>query len=119
MKRDMDLVREILLECEKQDGTGRPIKVKVEGHSGDEVNYHLVLLKEVGFIEASSVLNTRFGPIVQPIRLTWSGHEFLNAARSSKLWDGAKEFALKTTGTLTLEGLKLAIPHVTKLLMGG
>lgn len=84
MKRDMDLIREILLECEKQDGTGRPIKVAIEGRSGDEVNYHLVLLKEVGFIEASSVLKTRFGPVLQPIRLTWSGHEFLGAARSSK-----------------------------------
>jgi hypothetical protein len=50
--------------------------------------------------------------------LTWSGHEFLNAARRSKVWERAKEFALKTTGTLTLEGLKVAIPQVTKLLMG-
>lgn len=117
MKRDMDLIREILFECEKQDGTGRMIQVKIEGHSDEEINYHLVLLTDAGFIEAS-VLDTQIGPIVQPLRLTWSGHEFLNAARSSKMWEGAKEFALKTTGTVTLEGLKLAIPYVTKLLMG-
>jgi len=117
MKRDMDLIRKILLDLEKQDGSGLWIKVSIEDHSEDEINYHLRLLKDAGFIEAS-VLSAGVRSIVQPIRLTWSGHEFLNAARSSKLWDAAKEFAQKTTGTLTLEGLKLAIPHVTKLLMG-
>jgi len=117
MKRDMDLVRDILLDVEKQDGSGGWIKVAVENHSEDEINYHLLLLKDAGFLEAA-VLNAGVRSIVQPTRLTWKGHEFLNAARSSKVWEGAKEFVLKTTGTLTLEGLKLAIPHVTKLLMG-
>jgi hypothetical protein len=117
MKRDIDLSREILFEMEKQDGSERSIKVVVEGHTEEEINYHLRLLKDAGFIEAS-VLGTRFGAIVTPTRLTWSGHEFIEAARSSKVWDGAKAFVLKTTGTLTLEGLKLAIPHVLKNLMG-
>ena len=117
MKRDMDLIREILFECEKQDGADQMIQVNIEGHPDQEINYHLVLLRDAGFIEAS-VLDTQIGPIVQPLRLTWNGHEFLNAARSSKLWEAAKEFAVKTTGSLTLESLKLAVPHVTKLLMG-
>jgi hypothetical protein len=113
----MDLVREILLECEEQDRADGMIDIKIKGRSENEVNYHLMLLRDAGFIEAS-VLDTQIGPLVQPLRLTWSGHEFLSAARSSKLWEGAKEFSLKTTGALTLETLKLAIPHVTKLLMG-
>jgi hypothetical protein len=117
MKRDMDLVRDILFELEKQDGSGSWMKVALEGRSENEINYHLLLLKDAGFMEAA-VLQDGVRSIVQPLRLTWSGHEFLNAARSSKLWEGAKEFVLKTTGTLTLEGLKLAIPHVTKSLMG-
>ena len=117
MKRDMDLVRDILFELEKQDGSGSWMTVVLEGHSEDEINYHLLLLKDAGFLEAA-VLQDGVRAMVQPIRLTWSGHDFLNAARSNKLWEGAKEFVLKTSGTVTLEGLKLAIPHVTKLLMG-
>jgi hypothetical protein len=117
MKRDMDLIREILIECEKQDGAPGLMKIAIEGHSDHEINYHLSLLNEAGLIEARALGH---GPtaIVQPLRLTWNGHEFLSAARSSKVWDAAKEFTLKTTGTLTLEALKMAIPHVTKLLMG-
>jgi hypothetical protein len=114
----MELVREILFAVESQSGSGRFIKVAIEGHSEEEINYHMVLLKDAGFMEAA-VLESQEGPMVQPIRLTWSGHEFIDSARSSKVWDGAKAFALRTTGTLTLEGIKLAIPHVMKALIGG
>jgi hypothetical protein len=117
MKRDMDLVRDILLEMEKHDAPGTWPTVTIEGHPEQEINYHMVLMKGAGLIEAA-VMDTRQGPIVQPLRLTWGGHEFLDSARSSKVWNGAKDLALKTTGTLTLEGLKLAIPVVMKLLMG-
>jgi hypothetical protein len=44
MKRDMDLVRDILLDMEKQDGSGGWIEVAVPGHSEDEINYHLFSL---------------------------------------------------------------------------
>jgi hypothetical protein len=78
----------------------------------------MLLLKDAGFMEAA-VLKSQDGVMVQPIRLTWSGHEFIDAARRSKVWEAAKAFALKTTGTLTVEGVKLAIPYVMKSLMGG
>jgi hypothetical protein len=94
------------------------ISVAIEGHSNAEVNYHMLLLKDAGFVEAA-VQRSDEGVMVQPLRLTWSGHEFIDSARSSKVWDGAKAFALKRTGTSTLEGMKLAIPHVMRALIGG
>ena len=118
MKRDMDLIREILFAVEKHDAAGGWITVEIEGHSQNEINYHMVLLKDAGLMDAA-VMGSQQDLHVQPIRLTWAGHEFIDAARSGKVWEGAKAFALKTTGTLTLEGIKLAIPHVMKGLMGG
>ena len=53
MKRDMDLVREILFELEKQDGSGSRMRVVLEGRSEDEINYHLLLLKDAGVLEAA------------------------------------------------------------------
>jgi hypothetical protein len=38
--------------------------------------------------------------------LTYSGHEFLDAARSDTLWATAKEKMMESTGALTIEGLK-------------
>ena len=118
MKRDMELIRELLFAVESHDSPETYIQVSIEGRSEEEINYHLLLLKDAGFIEAV-VMESLGGVMVQPLRLTWSGHEFIDAARSNKVWEGAKAFALRTTGTVTLEGLKLAIPYVMKALMGG
>jgi hypothetical protein len=62
-------------------------------------------------------LSSLSGICWKPTRLTYSGHEFLDAARSDTVWQKAKAWALKSTGTLTLEGLKLALPHVVKALI--
>ena len=118
MTRDMDLIREILFAVEKRNPSDSWAEVRIEGHSQQEISYHLLLLKDAGLLEAA-VLQSQTELHVQPTRLTWSGHEFIDSARSSKVWEGAKTFALKTTGTLTLEGLKLAIPHVLKMLISG
>jgi hypothetical protein len=84
----------------------------------DEITYHVMLLHEAGFIEAQD-LSTLQGICWKPTRLTYSGHQFLDAARSDTVWQKAKSWALKTTGTLTLEGLKVALPHVVKALIQG
>jgi hypothetical protein len=116
MKRDMDLVREILLKIEEFPFDGRFHDVTVDGHTAGEINYHVLLLHEAGFIEALD-LSSLSGICWKPTRLTYSGHEFLDAARSDTVWQKAKAWTLKSTGTLTLEGLKLALPHVVKALI--
>jgi hypothetical protein len=116
MKRDMDLVREILLKVEEVPFDGRFHDIAVEGRSMDEITYHVMLLQEAGFIEAMD-LSSLSGICWKPTRLTYSGHEFLDAARSDTVWQKAKARTLKSTGTLTLEGLKLALPHVVKTLI--
>ena len=37
-------------------------------------------------------------------RLTNKGHEFLEHAKSSKVWEAAKEWTLKTTGIIFAKG---------------
>jgi hypothetical protein len=118
MKRDMDLVREVLLKVEELPFDGRFYDVKIEGRSDDEITYHVMLLHEAGFIEAID-LSTLGGLCWKPKRLTYNGHEFLDAARSDTVWQKAKAVTLKSTGTLTLDGLKIALPHVIKALIQG
>ncbi|MDT8068500.1 MAG: DUF2513 domain-containing protein [Terriglobia bacterium] len=52
-------------------------------------------------------------------RLTYSGHEFLDAARADTIWMKAKDKVLSTTGTLTLEALKVALSFVMKQTVTG
>lgn len=114
MKRDMDLARKILLQLEEVPYRGGAQRVALEGYSDDEVSYHVLLLREAGLVEALD-FSSHDGVCWVPTRLTWEGHEFLDAARSSKLWEAAKQHLLKTFGVITLEGLKA----VLRVLSGG
>ena len=87
MKRDMDLIRQILLEIEKEPVLGRMISLDIESYSPEEASYHVMILNEAGLIEATALDGHRW----IPKRLTWQGHEFLDAARSEKVWKRAIE----------------------------
>jgi len=118
MKRDMDLIREILLKVEELPFDGAFHDITVEGRSDDEITYHVMLLHEAGLIEAAD-LSTLAGMCWKPLRLTYTGHEFLDAARSQTVWVKAKALVLKTSGALTVEALKIALPHVMRMVVEG
>ena len=48
-------------------------------------------------------------PTSNVLRLTYEGHEFLDAARSDTLWNQGKRAVMQDTGVLTLEGLKICL----------
>jgi hypothetical protein len=115
MKRDMDLVRAILLEVEKSPSLDG-VRIEMPGPSREEVYYNAHLAQEAGLIDAKFLPNsTEF----HVLRLTYAGHEFLDAARSDSVWSEAKRLLLKVTGTVTLEGLKAVMPEVIKKLLAG
>lgn len=86
MKRDLDLVRRILLHLEGGEGaspSGSGWSSFVgQGQDIAAVHYHLQLLHDAGLIEASEVMPGQWWPE----RMTWAGHEFLDAARNEDLW---------------------------------
>jgi hypothetical protein len=110
MKRDMDLVRALLLKLESiptEPGGVYVLEpededVSVEGYRADQIGYHLSLLREIGSIECSGqqpMLGITFGG------LTWAGHDYLDAVRDPKVWQQAKEGA-EAAGGFTVDILK-------------
>ena len=97
MKRDMDLIRKILLQIEeKHDGRNRVQIHSVEGHAVNEVSYHVGLLVDAGYVEAGTVSTLRATAYL--IRgITWEGHEFLDAVRSENVWNRVQK-KLKAIG---------------------
>lgn len=97
MKRDMDLARLILLEIEQHPFIGVGFELKLEEYKREEITYHIILLAEAGLIEAddaSTLANIEW----LPKRLTWQGHEFLDAARDNNRWNQAKATMSKVGG---------------------
>ncbi len=115
MKRDMDLIRAILLEVEKSPSPGGS-RIEIPGRAREELYYNAQLAQEAGLIDARFLPNSDEFHV---LRLTYAGHEFLDAARNDTLWVKAKETVTKNTGTLTLEGLKIALSTLIKHALGG
>lgn len=116
MKRDMDLIRKILLAIEahpKPDNWGVPIDLAIKGYSPEGISYHIKLLAQAGLVEAKDA-STMGKYQWRASSLTWAGHEFLEASRDDTLWEKAKKLVLEKTGTLTFEGLKLALMEVIR-----
>jgi hypothetical protein len=112
MKRDMDLIRQILLSTEADEN-------KIDAKfTQEEIAYHASLLKDAGFLDAAIVRGPRNQPhgcVLQG--LTWDGHEFLDAMRDDTLWKRAKEKFIKPGASWTakaiFEYLKLEIIRMT------
>jgi hypothetical protein len=96
MKRDMDLIRRILLALEDHEGTDFP-QLHFEGVADEQLQYHLVLMGEAGLIDGipmSHVMEFQF----DPYRLTWYGHEFLDDIRNEAVWERVKRAVMTHLG---------------------
>lgn len=102
MKRDMDLVRNILLEIENKDkGDGRWIEILIPEVDDKTLQEHLFLMFRSGLIEGNdgSTMSSRE---FLPKRLTWTGHDFIDSVRDPEIWRKTKESA-NAAGGFTLE----------------
>jgi len=92
--------------------------IKIDGRSDEDIYYHVGLMHQNGLIQAFDV-SSHDGDAWIPVEILWDGHEFLDAARSDTVWKKAKDRAISTAGTLTLEGMKAALAYVMKQLITG
>ena len=112
MKRDMDLVRSILLEVEKSTHPMGMLNLELPGQDQTVISYHVMLLKEAGLIEATN-LTSSAGYSWKARRLTWEGHEFLDNARSDTVWKKTKSKISDAVGSASLEVVKQVLKQVT------
>ena len=118
MKRDMDLARQILLVVEKTPYQGDSgFSLTPRDATAEELDYHVMLLHEAGLIEA--IGRTHFGTTEWRIkRLTWQGHEFLDAARDQNRWNQAKKTVSEKGGSLTFDVLKAVLAQLARQAAG-
>src|SRR5689334_8656801 len=114
----MDLARNILFEIEKQEPyTGTDLHIEIEGAREEDYVYHVMILKEAGLIEA---FEFSAGGMIdwRPKRLTWQGHDFLDAARNDATWRKANELVKEKGGAMTFEILKALLVQFAKETLG-
>lgn len=106
MKRDMDLVRKILLEIEEKYVSTAIYGLEVEGYDTAAVAYHCKILHDAGLI---SDYNANYGDdeidYFSVGSLTWDGHDYLDKVRDDTLW-------AKTKDTIVQKGLPLILDTI-------
>jgi len=110
----MNLIRLLLLEVEGEDP-----KPDVSAYTQEQQIYHSALLIEAGLVHGI----IRTGSSGQPNgivmhRLTWAGHEFLDAARNDTIWHKAGERIKKSGVDVTVSVLKELLNQLLKQSLG-
>ncbi len=112
MKRDMDLVRKILIRIEDEPSGFVPDDLSIEGYTGEQIGYHVLIMIEAGLLDGQRVtsLSSR-SPVGMANRMTWEGHDFLDACREEGRWRKAKEIATQVGG-ITFEVFKQVLTQI-------
>ena len=99
MKRDMDYVRDILLKIESLDAPRlKDLMNSTSDEEYEKLSEHLsLLIDQAGFLTGIKA-HTYGGKNWLNIRLTWTGHEYLDNIRDPEIWQKTKEGAQKVGG---------------------
>jgi Hypothetical protein (DUF2513) len=115
LKRNLDLIRKLVLAVEDLP-TGMVLtSIELDGHSAEEIGYHSYLAVDSGLargVDIQTLDDT--SPNWQLLHLTSEGHDFADAARSESTWKKAKTIIAAKGGGFTFEVVKQVLVSVIK-----
>lgn len=106
MKRDMDIIRKVLLHIEENYEDTALYNIEIDNLDMKTIAYHCKILHDAGYISdyKGQFYDDEIGEFGVG-SLTWEGHEFLDKIRDEKIWK-------KTKSTIREKGLPMAIDVV-------
>ena len=122
MKRNYELIREILIAVEQHPAAANTISLKTTQFADkfpkitdDEMNDHIQMLADENFLSGEP---HQFGRFIT--KLTWKGHDFIEQSKSETVWAKTKHVA----GHLALGAFfavlnNAAVLHAQSLLTSG
>jgi len=116
----MDLIRTLLLEIESWPPGARvpSTRIFIEPYTEEQIRYHAELLHDAGFIGGVLAVHRASGERPAIVgRLTWCGHEFVDATRSESVWAAVKDRAKPVAGSVNMELLLELVSTVSRSMM--
>jgi hypothetical protein len=87
VKRNIDLVRAILLAMEADAAGFARDPFTVAGYDQETIQHHVWLMEQGGLVTASDVTaQGDASPLALPGAITWKGHDFLDTVRNDTVW---------------------------------
>ena len=107
MKRDLDLIRDMMLRieaCHPKDGKITSETFKDLCDDEEKVAFHLFLLYDVGFIVAEPVNHSKMRCSDYIVEyLTFIGCDYLDSIRDQSVWNSIKEKLRRIGGNAPLD----------------
>lgn len=107
----MELVRKVLLGIQDGNPNG-----PVDGYSEEAIKYHRALVIEASLAQGQvlndNTINSEIPAVVFLKKLTWEGHDFIDAIESDANWAKVKDYLKETGKQLTLETIKYAVKQL-------
>ncbi|BAK45582.1 DUF2513 domain-containing protein [Eggerthella sp. YY7918] len=108
MKRDMNLVRTLLIEIEGADSQIIFTDASIDGYTLNDIAFHIELMDSHGLLFGANTQYTSSGRAVNATveGLSWDGFDYLDAIRSPKVWSKASNAIRDTVGETSLGVIK-------------
>ena len=121
MRRNWDTIREILVRLEELPDTESLQSLEdFPQERAYEISYHAELLLDAGLAEGKMQRHLDPGAADFMLqRLTWNGHEFLDAVRSDTVWNKTKKTFASKGLDMTFELAKSVATEITIGLVKG
>lgn len=116
MKRDFELLKQILIMVEDAETFDESVAIKIPGRSGDVIEYHVILLHEAGLINCDQ-MEKDYGHTM-PMSLTMAGCDFLDASRSDSIWKKVFGVIKDKGGAVTIDIVKQLLISEAKRRLG-
>lgn len=106
MKRDMELVRQILISVDEADDLVDIERFVDERYSMAVVAYHVRLMEAHGLIDAEILYadNRAYHGVISG--LTWDGADFLDAIKDDGIWKKTKAAIKRVSTSVTLQTIR-------------
>ena len=112
MKRDMDMIRDIMLQLRDASGPISGEQLLPNHEDRALVHYHTWLIIDAGLAEGTVADCMGGSCFVSVRRLTWQGQDFLAAASDRTTWEEAVRRIKATTGEVTFQVLVKVLSEV-------
>lgn len=113
MKRDLDLLRDILIRIEDTDLSENRLSssdfsdLGAPDFSPYDVSQHIMLLADNGYIEISAIKSIGMkSPKYQIKRITSAGYDYLDSVRDAGVWSEVKRKLSSAGASFTLDIVK-------------
>ena len=118
MKRNLDLIRNILFAVENSNSIDASLTLNSLSklHEDQElILYHVFLLDDAGFIIG---IIDKTAPYISIARLTNEGHDYLDTIRDDSIWKQTKSTLGKISGSASLEIVKTIASKLSLTFLG-